>query len=388
MNYGKTVESIRQVHEAAQTATARSINQVLTVRNWLIGAYIFEFEQNGEDRAAYGEKLIRSLADDFSRNGLEGLSTTNLKYCRLFALAYPLTGIGQTVSDQFENLRIMPVSTESQPVEFRFPALAAKHAGQPSLAWQDAGYYRRLIGELTWSHLLELARIDDPVKRAFYEVESLKSRWTQRDLKRQINSLLFERVGLSPDKAAVLTLAAEGQALEQPRLLLRDPYVLEFLGIEQATFSESELEQALIDHLQDFILELGRDFCFMERQFKITVGGRHHYLDLLFFHRRLRCLFAIDLKLGAFQHEDAGQMNFYLNYLQDQVAFPDENPPIGLILCAEKDAEEVHYATAGLSQQLFVSRYKLALPSEEQLKQWLREEQAQLQMRLEKQTDL
>ena len=188
--------------------------------------------------------------------------------------------------------------------------------------------------------------------------------------------MLFERVGLSRDTQAVLALAQEGRVVETAATTIRDPYVLEFLGLEgRDVMRESDLEAALVDHLQDFLLELGSDFAFMGRQYRITVGGRHHFIDLLFFHRRLRCLVAVDLKLGRFGYEDAGQMNFYLNVLRDQVSLPDENPPVGLILCADKDLAEVHYATGSqIDQQVFVSRYLTRLPSEEQLARWLDDE--------------
>jgi predicted nuclease of restriction endonuclease-like (RecB) superfamily len=374
MNYNQLIAQIAQVQSSAQAVAARLVNQLLTYRNWLIGAYIFEFEQNGEDRAAYGEQLLKSLADDLASQGQSGCSSTNLKYCRQFALAYPALAIGQTASDQLRTTGLASAGQSAvQPPTF--PALAARQP-QQRLEWQDESYYARLFSALSWSHLLELARIDDPLKRAFYELECVKSRWPLRELKRQMDSLLYERVGLSKDKEAVLALAETGHLVERPATVLRDPYVLEFLELgERPVWSEAELEQALIDHLQKFLHELGRDFCFVERQFRITVGGEHYHLDLLFFHRGLRCLIAIELKLGRFRHEYAGQMNFYLNYLKEQVGHPDENPPVGIILCAEKDAEEVHYATAGLDQQLFVSRYLVALPSEEQLTQWLHEEQ-------------
>jgi predicted nuclease of restriction endonuclease-like (RecB) superfamily len=198
-----------------------------------------------------------------------------------------------------------------------------------------------------------------------------------------MGSLLYERVGLSKNKEAVLALAAKGQLVDSPTTILRDPYVLEFLGLqERSIYSESELEQVLIDNLQQFMHELGRDFCFVDRQFRITVANRHYFLDLLFYHRRLRCLIAIDLKLGEFQPEYAGQMNLYLNYLKQEVALPDENPPVGILLCSDRDSEAVHFATAGMDNQLFVSRYLVALPSEEQLKHWLREEQERLQEQL------
>lgn len=397
MNYEQLVDQISQIHVAAQTATAKAANHYLTLRNWRIGAYLFEYEQNGEDRAKYGAQVLQKVATEFSRRGIKGLSFPNLKNFRQFALAYPGLAIGYPLVSQFGLLPEGSVVDErnSKTRQVRagnkveghlqhFPSLAARHAQQESLPWQNPEYYAGLFRSLSWTHLMTLARIDTPLKRAFYEIECQKSRWSRRELKRQINSMLYERIGLSKNKDAVLKLAAEGQLIESPETIIRDPYILEFLGLEEkAEYSEAQLEQALIDHLQQFILELGREFCFVARQFRITVANRHHYLDLLFFHRGLRCLLALDLKLGEFQHEDAGQMNFYLNYLREEIMLPSENPPVGLILCAEKDAAEVHFATAGMDQQLFVSRYLDVLPSAERLRQWLLEEQELLQRRKE-----
>lgn len=378
MNYTHLLGQIERAQTTAQSAVARSANQFLTMRNWLIGAWIIEFEQNGEDRAAYGEKLLPSMSVDLLRRGLTGLSFRNLKNFRQFAFAYPQLAIGQTVSAQFDVIQ----STQSGavvPVTPDFPSLAARHEASNPLEWQDSAYYSRLFATLSWSHLLELTRIDDPLKRAFYELEAVKSGWSMRELKRQIDSMLYERTGLSRDKDAVLALADQGRLIDSAATMLRDPYILEFLGLaERPHYSESDLEAALISHLKEFLLELGRDFCFVAQQFRITVANRHHHLDLLFYHRGLRCLVAIDLKLGAFRHEDAGQMNFYLNYLRENEAHAEENPPVGILLCADKDSEEVHYATAGMDQLLFVSRYLVALPSEDRLKQWLHEEQQHL----------
>ena len=191
--------------------------------------------------------------------------------------------------------------------------------------------------------------------------------------------MLYERIGLSESRDEVLALARQGELAESPEAQLRDPYVFEFLGIERpAVMSESDLERALVDHLQKFLFELGRDFCFVARQFRITAANRHHYIDLLLFHRRLRCLIAIDLKLGAFEPEHAGQLRFYVNYLAEHVALPEENPPVGILLCAERDAEVVRYATAA-DRDLFVTRYQLELPTEEQLRRWLHEERARIE---------
>lgn len=242
----------------------------------------------------------------------------------------------------------------------------------------------RLRRELSFSHLLELSRVSEPLARAFYEVQTLAHRWSVRELKRQRDSMLFERVGLSRDREAVLALVNEGRLLDTMTVNVRDPYVLEFLNLpERHAYSESDLEGALVDHLQAFLLQFGGDFAFLGRQYRVTVGGRHHFIDLLFFHRRLRCLVAVDLKIGTFGHEDAGQMNFYLNYLRENVALPDESPPVGIVLCADKDVEEVHYATGNLDHQVFVSRYMTRLPTEQQLRAWLADERELMARRIE-----
>ena len=250
------------------------------------------------------------------------------------------------------------------------------------LSWRDQAWLRRLFTTLSFSHMLEQSRIDDSTRRAFYELHCLKEGWSVRELQRQRDSMLYERVGLSENRDEVLALAAEGVIDAKPAAQLRDPYVFEFLGLRGSpALGERDLEQALIDHLQQFLLELGRDFCFVDRQFRITAGNRHRYLDLLFFHRRLRCLVAVDLKLGEFQPEHAGQMRFYLRYLAENVALPEENPPVGILLCADRDSEVVRFATAG-DESLFVSRYVLELPSEELLRRWLHEERARLELEL------
>ncbi|MDX2241508.1 MAG: PDDEXK nuclease domain-containing protein [Leptolyngbyaceae cyanobacterium bins.302] len=402
MEYNRLLAGISYINNFSQIAVARAVNQTLTLRNWLIGAYIIEYEQNGVDRAAYGTQLIETLAKDLKKRGIAGFAISNLRNFRQFALAYPHlaeetilprllsfarlapTEIHQTVSGELRS-DIGEIAADSIEISFTFtelllfPSLQGRAQAEPPLPWQDAEYYQKLFTTLSWSHLLELCRISDRLKQAFYELETVKSNWSFREMKRQMNNMLYERIGLSKDKAAVLTLAQQGQLVDSPQTLVRDPYILEFLGLaERPSYNETDLEQALIDHLQEFMQELGRDFCFVERQFRMTVESEHHFLDLLFYHRALQCLIAIDLKLGKFKHDYAGQMNFYLNYLRENIAYPYENPPVGIILCAERDAETVRYATAGLDNQLFVSRYLIALPSEATLKQWLREEQERM----------
>jgi predicted nuclease of restriction endonuclease-like (RecB) superfamily len=206
------------------------------------------------------------------------------------------------------------------------------------LDWQDDAYFTRLFRELPWTHFIELIRMDDQLKRAFYEVEALRNRWSVRELKRQINSLLYERVGLSRDQEGVLALAKEGELVTTPTEMVRDPYVFEFLGLKRAAlYTESHLEQALLDHLQEFLMEMGKGFCFVARQRRVTFDNEHYYIDLLLYNRRLKCLVAIDLMLGRFRHEYAGAMNFYLNYLKAEEMEEGENPPIGLMLCSEKN---------------------------------------------------
>ena len=422
-DFNKLVSAIQTIDGRAKVVAGRSVDRVLTMRNWLIGACIIEYEQNGEDRGAYGDRLIPELARCLVETGATGLGERNLKNCRQITLSWPALEIRQTVSAVFgtqqekrirqtvsaifggsdvrrilqtvtaesaqtseEDEKRQTASGEFEEVgsmalglladgDLSFPSLAERAASAPRLDWQDQEWLERLFSTLSFSQLLELSRIDDHLKRTFYELECLKSGWSVRELKRQINSMLYERVGLSKDKAAVMAMAEEGTLVETPSTVVRDPYVLEFLGVREPTaWSESDLEQALIDNLRQFIHELGHDFCFVDRQHRITVGGRHHFLDLLFYHRALRALVAIDLKIGAFKHEYAGQMNFYLSYLAENLTHPDESPPVGIVLCADKDAAEVHYATASLERSVFVSRYLVQLPSEEQLLRWLDEE--------------
>jgi predicted nuclease of restriction endonuclease-like (RecB) superfamily len=247
------------------------------------------------------------------------------------------------------------------------------------LDWQDDAYFRRLFYELPWTHFIELLRMEDRLKRAFYEIETLKNRWSVRELKRQIDSLLYERVGLSRDKEGVLALAKEGELISSPAELVRDPYVFEFLGLKkEGLYTEADLERGLLDHLQEFLLEMGRGFCFA-RQRRITFDNEHYWIDLLLFHRRLRCLVALDLILGRFRHQYAGAMNFYLNYLKAEETAEGEHPPLGILLCSDKNDSHVEYALGGLSNRTFVSRYLPYIPTEEELAGFLRRTRRQLE---------
>lgn len=236
---------------------------------------------------------------------------------------------------------------------------------------------------LSWTHLQELIRIDDPWSRAFYENECLKGRWSIRQLQRQIGSLLYERTGLSTDKRAVIQRARTQEPRQTISDVLRDPYILEFTGLAERTeYSELDLETVLLDHLQKFLLELGRGFCFEARQFRITEGRKHHRIDLVFYHRLLRCHVLIDLKIRPFKPADAGQMNFYVNWFKANMMEDDDQPPVGILLCSDSDGTEVEFATAGMDQKLFVSRYLVALPSVEKLRRFLEADRERIESQM------
>ena len=372
MNYSQLLSSVGQVHQAAQRTALGAVNKLHVLRNWTVGCLIVEFEQHGEDRAAYGEKMLKKLCADLEAKGMTGLGLSTLKGCRTFYRLYPQ--IGQPAVGQFNSLLaglakgqplvgLLPVANDTTPSSDRFPTPlpAAK------------------VLELSWSQLLEFIRLDDPWKRAFYENECLKGNWSKRQLQRQIGSLLYDRTALSTDKEAVINHSRQ-QAAEAPLLiadLIRDPYVLEFTGLaEQAHYLEKDLEKALLDHLQSFLLELGTGFCFEARQKRVTVGDEHDYIDLVFYHRILRCHLLIDLKVRPFKHGDAGQMNFYLNYWKAEMMQSGDQPPVGLILCTDRKETRVSYATVGLDHQLFVSRYLNVLPTEETLQRIIEQDAA------------
>jgi predicted nuclease of restriction endonuclease-like (RecB) superfamily len=358
-------EQIEQLHTQTQRAAAQQINYWLTVRNWLIGWHIAEYEQDGSDRADYGERLLPELARQL--RDVKGLAERRLYQCREFYRAYPL--ILQTVSAELQRVGLLNIS---KPLPLVTPDLVNGQQALPGLASE------LLLSRLSFSHFLELLALDRPLQRAFYEVQAVKNSWSVRELKRAIDSALYERTGLSTDKAAVLA----GHAGAQPLVVadvVKNPYVLEFLGLdERASYSESDLETAIILHLQTFLVELGRGFCFEARQKRITFDNDHYFIDLVFYHRILKCHVLVDLKIGAFSHADAGQMNVYLNYYREQEMTEGDNPPIGIILCAQKNDTLVRYATTGMAEQLFVSKYQMNLPSEEELQQLVREEQERL----------
>lgn len=367
MNYDALVKAITALHRESAGRAVSAVNQALILRNWMIGAHIVEYEQKGHDRARYGSGLLNQLSLDLSSCDIRGVSVQMLERTRTFYFMYPQLA-GKTSSP----MRISGRRRISAPLMRKSSARAADPASLPA----------ELLLRLSWTHIIELLRLDDPWKRAFYENESLKGNWSVRQLQRQIGSLLYERTGLSTDKRTVINRARR-QAVDAPvemADLIRDPYVLEFAGLaEQPRYHESDLESALLDHLQAFLLELGTGFCFEARQKRITLGNEHDFIDLIFYHRILRCHLLIDLKVRAFQHGDAGQMNFYLNYWKDKMMISGDQPPVGLLLCSDKDEAKVEYATAGLDKALFVSRYLVALPKPEDIQRLLEEDRARLE---------
>lgn len=364
-HYSTLIADLDVLIEQGRKAAVRSINMALVSTYWLIGRRIVEFEQKGKERAEYGEATLRRIAEDLTRKFGKGFGFSQMKMIRQFYLAYPgksRTLSGQSVqSEKGQTLSGQLSATDRNDISVRFP--------------------------LSWSHYCLLVRIDEPVKRDFYETESIRGNWSVRQLDRQIQSMLYERTALSKRKLAVIAKAHEKPIALKPEDEIKDPYILEFLGLKDE-YSESELEEALIRHLEHFLLELGIGFTFIARQKRITLEGTHYRLDLLFYHRVLRCLVAIDLKIGEFTHADAGQMNLYLNYLKDKEKLLAENDPVGIILCTDKKKTVVEYALGGLDNKIFASKYKLRLPDPEVLRAEIELERRRLlEMKILKEED-
>lgn len=367
MNYSVLIDTISQVHEQSRSGAAGAVNRYLVLRNWLIGAYIIEYEQKGKDRAEYGSGLLKKIALDLKSRGVSGCEVRMLERMRVFCVTYPQFKecfSSPLVADFYKSISLHGLEISSPRVT---KLVKLSQSGPHPLPFEKLFYF-------SWTHFIDLISIDDLWKRAFYENECLKGNWSKRQLQRQIGSLLYERTGLSTNKKAVIETGRK-QATEAPQAIadiIRDPYVLEFVGLSECPqYQESTFEAALLNHLQAFLLELGNGFCFEARQKRVTVGNEHDYIDLIFYHRILRCHLLIDLKVKAFQHKDAGQMNFYLNYWKDQITAEGDNPPVGLILCTDKDQTKVEYAVGGLDRQLFVSRYMVVLPKPEEIQRFI-----------------
>ena len=345
-NFNNLIKKIETTHNILQAQAVKSVSTTLSIRNWIIGHYIVEYEQNGADRAEYGAKIIENLVQKLKH--IKGISATNLRLFRAFYTNYPQ--ISQNVSKAFRIQQTVSVKSLEIPV-------------------------KQLLNSCSFSHFIEFLKIDDSLKRLFYEIETIKGNWSVRELRRQINSATYERIGLSKNKKEMINSIQEKSQNLIPQQIIKDPYILEFAGLEiKEKYSENDLEEALLNHLQDFLLELGNGFCFEARQKRISIENEHDRVDLVFYHRILKCHILIDLKIREFSHADVGQMNFYLNYFKNEISEPTDNPPIGLILCANKNNTKVEYATAGLDNQLFVSKYKINLPSIEEIRTFIEDE--------------
>ena len=322
--FEKMISNIEVLVNASKSELAISINKVMTVTYWSIGKYIVEFEQDGNAKAKYGKNLLSTISKELTLRLGKGYSRPNLNNMRKFYLKYSDC---QTVSDK-----------------------------------------------LSWSHICELIKIDDELERNFYEKECVVENWNVRTLRRQMDSALFLRLASSRDKEGILKLAQNGIECQSPEDIVKSTYTLEFLNIpEQEKYSENDLEQKIIDNLQKFLLELGKGFTFVKRQYPLTINNVHYHVDLVFYHRILKCFVLIDLKKNSVQHEDIGQMNMYMGYFAIEENMPDDNPPIGIILSKNKDELLVEYATYGMDSNLFVSKYELYLPNRKELEKLVKD---------------
>ena len=377
MNFESLVGRINQVQDVLQAQAAHAVNLALTARNWLVGYYIVEFEQHGEDRAKYGDKLINRLAKEINRKGFEPRS---LRLYRRIYLVYPQ--LGTEIGSYLHNNSLGIPNASGNSIWQSATAKLQTSENQADEIWQSAIAKLEewstpadwLFNKLNYTSLAYLTSIEDPLKRAFYEQETIRGCWTVRELDRQVSSQYYERMGLSKDKKALQKLAVKDAQQLAPRDILHNPVTLEFLGLEsQDVYTETKLESYILNHLQAFLLEMGRGFCFEARQKRILIDQDYFKADLIFYHRILKCHVIIDLKIDRFRHEYASQLNLYMNYYKHEVMQEDDNPPIGLLLCTDYGVTTVQYATEGLSQNLFVSKYRLQLPSEDDIKQYLLE---------------
>ncbi|MFH2046575.1 MAG: PDDEXK nuclease domain-containing protein [Pseudomonadota bacterium] len=347
------VDTIQKISAEFARQANRAVNVSLTLRNWCIGGYIHEYELGGSDRAQYGDKLIEKLSE--SLKGVPRTHQRELNRYRLFYKTYPQ--IGETLPPQLKNISKSLLLNQEVKRDTASPQCIDPND---------------LITSLSFSHFDLLLPIEDEIKRIFYEIEAIRGNWSVRELKRQINSLYYERSGLSLDKEKLSELTSTGAHQQTPFLNIRDPYVFEFLGLKsKEVMSESHLEDELLDKLEEFLLELGHGFCFEARQKRILIGNTYNFIDLVFYHRILKCHVLVELKLAGFNHENIGQLNTYLAWYKKNVMRTGDNPPIGILLCTDKDHALVEYALAGMDANLFVSKYQLELPKKEEMQRFI-----------------
>lgn len=330
--------SLEQIHKNAYTASVKAVNKLATIRNYLIGYYIVEYEQKGLDRAKYGEKLLKNIE---ARLNTRGMNETLFKNCRRFYQIYPkikgylANGISPTLSDEFET-----------PAE-------------------------KLVTSMSFSHIIEIMTVEDSFARFFYETECIKCCWSVKELRRQIATNLFFRAGISLDPKKLLQQTVSETPLSYG---IKEPFTFEFLNLPARPFNESDLEGAIMDHLQEFLLEMGKGFCFEARQKRIVIDDEYYFVDLVFYNRILHCTVIVELKDDSFNHGDLGQLNAYVSYYKENEMNEGDNPPVGILLCTKKGKKMVEYALAGMDNKLFVSTYMLALPQKDTLEKFLRDE--------------
>jgi predicted nuclease of restriction endonuclease-like (RecB) superfamily len=375
--YGDVLASMVDLLESARRLSARAVNSIMTATYWEMGRRIVELEQGGAGRAKYGQELIPQLAADLTKRFGRGFSEANLKFMRQFYTFWP---IRQTVSGESASRKSQTPSGESDGQ--RIGQSVSDQSDKRSLVLHGGLQNIAARFPLPWSHYVKLLSIDDGNARKFYEQEALHGGWSVRQLKRQIDSQFYQRTLLSRNKAAMLRKGEEPLAadLVTPEEEIKDPLVLEFLDLKDE-YSEHDLEEALVRKLEEFLLELGSDFAFIGRQKRLRIGSEWYRIDLLFFHRRLRSLVVIDLKIGTLTHADSGQMHMYLNYAAEHWTHDDENPPVGLILCAQHDEAVARYALEGLPNKVMAAEYKLVLPDESVLVAELEKTQRELEQR-------
>lgn len=367
MNFEQLATIITDTHQQLQQSAVKAVNQCQTVRNWLIGFYIVEFEQNGEDRAKYGGFLLKNLEQKIN---LKGLNITLFKRSRVFYMVYPqLVTVIKTVlapigASAMHLLKMQDTEKSASVMHLFQDVENEQHIG-------DTIEPQKLISSISFTHFIELMKIDNPVKRMYYEMLTIQTGLSVRELKRQIGALSYERVGLSGNIENSIAIIQQKIHPQTVTDAVKDDYFFEFLNIPQQRASllkESELETLLLDHLRDFIIELGNGFCFEARQKRILIGDEFYFIDMVFYHRILKAHILLEVKISPFNHAHVSQLYSYLNYYKAEVMEPDDNPPIGILLVTDKNDALVQYTTAGLDEQIFVSKYRLQLPTEQQLK--------------------
>ena len=356
---------IQSTHDAAQSSAVRAINRMQTMRNWLIGYYIVEFEQHGKDRAEYGTQLLKKLEERVNR---KGLNVTLFQTSRNFYSLYPQMG-GLFVPNEIYSTLSNKLGTDSSFISELADNKTNAICATASHKLQTSP--EMIVSRLSFSHLREIMSVDDPLARYFYEQECIKCTWSVRELRRQISTNLYFRAGISGNPEKMLSQSSV-QGHDSAALQIRQPFTFEFLGLKaQETVDEHNLEDALISHLQEFILELGKGFCFEARQKRIIIDDEYYYPDLVFYNRILHCGVIIELKNEEFSHENLGQLNAYVSYYKENEMQPGDNPPVGILLCTRKGKKMVEYALAGMDNQLFVSTYMLQLPDRKTLEDFL-----------------